>query len=87
MDEHKHNYCKDCAHGLCGGSHGALRWIIGAIIMLLVFWMGMRIGEIRSEMYGYGNYGRHMRIYPGYAPQMMYYGGSVTTPPAPTTVQ
>lgn len=63
MDEHKHNSCGGCDHGFCGGGHGALRWVIGIIIFVLVFWMGVRVGEIKSEMYGggyYDGYGRTM---------------------------
>lgn len=95
MDEHKHNQCGGCDGGFCGGGHGALRWVIGIVVLMLVFWMGMRIGEIKSEMYsgGYGNYPTRgmMRIQGGYGdsygtygPNMMY--GYGVTQSAPATV-
>ena len=63
-----------CCHG---GKHISLRWILGIIILSLVFWLGFKLGEfkiyIRRGGDNYGYYGRHMMnpymMNPGY-----YYG-------------
>lgn len=90
MDEKTKHMCEGCMHGFCGGGHGALRWVIGALILIMIFWMGMRIGELKSEMYGdygYGRYGNQTRMMRGgynvYGPGMMY---GYSTQEAPTTV-
>ena len=44
-----------CPH--CGGRHMILRWIVGIIILVLVFWMGVKVGELRQVMYSGGSYG------------------------------
>ena len=86
MDENKHGKCGGCDHGFCGEGHGALRWVIGIILFALIFWVGMRVGEIKSEIYGgYGDYPTRgmMRYSGGYGQPMMYDYGM---PVAPTTV-
>lgn len=65
-----------CCHG---GKHILLRWILGIIILSMVFWLGFRLGEFKTYIRGggdnYGYYGRHMKqpwgnmMNPGY-----YYG-------------
>ena len=87
MDERTKHACEGCMHGFCGGGHGALRWVIGIIIFIMIFWMGVRVGEIKSEMYGgYGGYGQRMMYDRGYyyGPSMMY--GYPTQQTAPVVV-
>jgi len=54
--------CGSCA---CGGSawkchHRCpfMRWILGLIIIVFVFWCGMKIGELKSEIGG-DSFSRH----------------------------
>lgn len=66
MDEKKNDkeYCVGpvCFH--CGNTHGGcgkhvlLRWVVGIAILVLTFWMGVKIGELRSFLgFGYGMHG------------------------------
>ena len=34
-----------------------LRWLVGIVILVLVFWMGVKVGELKQVMYSGGNYG------------------------------
>jgi hypothetical protein len=52
------------------GGHRLLRIVIGVLILLVVFWLGVKLGELRSELYRMGGFGR--RSYPG---MMGGYGG------------
>lgn len=77
MDENKKNdkeycvgpICFHCgkAHSGCG-KHVLLRWIIGLSILALTFWMGMKIGELKSFLgfggYGYGMHSGYFRSMP-----------------------
>lgn len=86
-----------CHGGMCGGMNGCgghhmgfhiLRWVLGIIIILMVFSFGVQIGEFKSAFEG-GQYGSRgmMRYNYGYQQpvNMMYgYGGVV---PASATVQ
>ena len=80
-----------CHGGMCGGMNGCgghhmgfhiLRWVLGIIVILMVFGFGVQIGEFKSafENGGYGYHGM-MRYNYGYQPvQMMSgVGGTVTT--------
>jgi hypothetical protein len=80
MEENKKKdgeYCVGpiCYH--CGSEHGhgkhvLFRWVIGIAILLITFWMGMKIGELKAMVGGYG-YGMHS----GYlrsSPMMNGYG-------------
>lgn len=69
-DDHRGGYCDDCGmenrrmHGMhCAGRHHLLRWILGIVILVLVFIAGVKLGEfkqyLRSEGYGH----RMMREY------------------------
>ena len=64
----------------CGGCHGHhhgactfFRWLLGVLIILIVFGLGMKIGEfkglVRGGDFGYGGYGRTSMF--GYPQQMM----------------
>jgi len=96
-------YCKMCGHGMwgchCGHRHFWIRLVLGLIILFVVFWVGVKVGEFKSE-FGRGFYGSRshmmmryspsplMRAYPlGNTPSGMMQGGSgrMMTPGAATT--
>lgn len=55
--------CGGCwGHGMRGQGHGGFlaRWFLGLIILWVVFWVGVKIGEFKEE-FGGGYGGRHMR--------------------------
>ena len=82
---HSHGYCSGYGHGYHG--HFLLRWLLGLLLLGIVFALGVKIGEFKS---GFGDYG-HMR-YGDYQmmttrPMMMYgtsgnmmYQTATTTP-------
>lgn len=47
--------CPCGGHGMCcqmGGRHHMLaRIIIGVLVLLVVFWVGVKVGEVRSELF------------------------------------
>ena len=49
--------------GMCGGRRfWALRWLLGLVILVIVFWLGVKIGEFKGSFEGgYGFYGRMSR--------------------------
>lgn len=64
-DDHEGYYdaCgEDCQrmYGMrCGGRHHLLRWILGILILVLVFIAGVKVGEFKQYLRGEG-YGHHM---------------------------
>ncbi len=93
---------KMCPYGCgCGWSHGhrAFRIIIGIIILLVVFWVGVKVGEFRTIVREYNGYGSRGGYSAGYRPmgRMMGGGGygvpgqapaaATGTTPAPTLQQ
>ncbi|MCX6712700.1 MAG: hypothetical protein NTY66_00645 [Candidatus Vogelbacteria bacterium] len=53
----------DCSTCGCGGRAWACqqscvltRWILGLVIIVLVFWCGLKVGELKNELRG--NFGR-----------------------------
>ena len=93
--------CGRCCGGHCcgGGRHMLLRWLLGLLILVIVFWLGLKIGEFKGAFGGdYGGYygmPRHMRTfnkpmmyksYWGY-PRMMGNTSSSTQPQSGTTPQ
>src|ERR1035437_2102934 len=85
-----------CQNGMCGcawsGGHHMgfhiLRWVLGIIIILMVFGFGVQIGEFKATLES-GNYGYHQMMRYGYAqPVGVTYGGqgtvSVQTVPGAT---
>ncbi len=83
----KGGVCQTCGTCACGEGcvcscgcgwprgHRVFRVILGLIVLCIVFFVGVKAGEIREALgwgdAGYGAYGYHMRI--GGAPMM--YGG------------
>jgi len=67
-----------------------LRWVLGLLILAIVFCLGLKIGEFKSEVYGgnYGGYGQTHRMMPYYQnqgwPVMYQSSGQATVPPAVT---
>ena len=81
MDENKKNDKEYCIGPICyhcgnahghGGKHILLRWVIGLAILTLTFWMGMKIGELKSFL-GFG-YGIHSGSYRSMPMMNGYYG-------------
>ena len=58
----------------CGMGKGCpiFRWILGVIILIAVFSLGIKVGEFKSSIYGYGG-GFGWRMHRGVYP-MMFYG-------------
>lgn len=54
----------------CGGRHHLLRWILGIVILVLVFVGGIKLGEfkeaVRGGGYGYRMMDRGYNAMPGY---------------------
>ena len=85
-----HNMSGTC----CGGHHMGiyvLRWILGIIIILMIFSLGVSIGEFKGEVMGGGSIYRGSMMYDGYnggyaLPMMRVTTGTTATPAvAPTT--
>lgn len=66
MDQTKENPCEHCSsscygmdhmHGM-GGKYHLLRWLLGIAILLIVFWLGFKLGEFKGYFsdngYGFG---------------------------------
>ncbi|HBT75258.1 TPA: hypothetical protein DEB29_04630 [Candidatus Wolfebacteria bacterium] len=49
----------------CGGRHHLMRWILGIIILVLVFVAGIKLGEFKENLRGNG-YGYRMMQNQGY---------------------
>ena len=89
------DHCNMSGHNGCSG-HGhhryfVLRWVLGLLILAIVFCLGMKIGEFKGEVYsGYygGGYGQMHRMMPYYQnqgwPVMYQSSGQATVPPAAT---
>lgn len=50
----------------CGGRHYLLRWVLGIVILVLVFVAGIKLGEFRGLMGGNDGYGYRMMNGRGY---------------------
>ncbi len=89
MDKEQHSMCN------CGGhNHHLLRWLLGMLILVLVFWMGMEIGEFKGSLGGEGFGGsRHMRFNKpmmenGWdAHNMMYFNSPAAAPKSATSTK
>lgn len=69
--------------GWNGGGRMLFRVLLGLIILALVFWMGVKVGELRSELY-YGFGPRYTTGYNRVMPMMQGYGSSGTAVPVPS---
>lgn len=66
MEDNKHN--EECCSHCCGIHHlhnmdnkyHLLRWLLGIVIILVVFWMGFKLGEFKGYFGSYdgGYFGR-----------------------------
>ena len=83
--------CKCGKYGLmCGHRHFLLRWLVGVVILVIIFCIGVKVGEMKSG-FGYGHhyrggynmmYGKTpiMRAYPmGLPSQIMQGSGAAST--------
>lgn len=60
MDKKDHGEdcrCSACTNGsmcrgghCCGGHHGLIRWVVKIIVLLIVLWVGIKIGEIKAYL-------------------------------------
>ena len=64
QEEVKHDHCNGACCGMHHGGHKymILRWVLGLIILGIVFCLGVKVGEFKGGFQGefYGS-GRHMR--------------------------
>ena len=86
-DEHMHEHCAECEmhHGY--HRYFFLRWVLGIVIILIVFWLGLKIGEFKGYFesdFGYstGFHQSGFRMGPG---MMNYWYQQVPTPDSTTT--
>lgn len=40
--------CKMCGHGHCRG-HFIMRWLLALAVLLLIFFLGLRLGELKGS--------------------------------------
>jgi len=94
MEEQKDKCAAGCTCGCCGsgkgmgcgcGWHGGgtrmlFRALLGVIILVLVFWFGVKLGELRESIRGYNGYGSG-----SYYPVRMMQGYGTVQPPSATT--
>ena len=81
-----------CGAGKCHPMCCILRWVLGIIILLAVFGMGVMIGELKGSleaMHGYGmmrsSYGGgYGRMYPVAQPMLQNEGGAAVPQAAPS---
>lgn len=85
-------FCKMCGCGHGYHRHFWLRWLLGLIILGLVFCVGVKVGEFKSEFGGaFGMRGGHHTRYffkpimQGYPGVMMNQGGYMMSLPKATT--
>ena len=73
MDQTKEKSCENCSGDCCsmghmhgmGGKYHLLRWMLGLAIIIIVFWVGFKLGEFKGyfndNSYGFGrSHGRGM---------------------------
>ena len=85
---------KTCSCGCgCGwaSGHRVFRVVLGIVIALLIFWLGVKVGEFGTGFGGYGGYSMH-RAYPMMQSGGRFYGPSTLPPstgavPAGTSTQ
>ncbi len=68
-------YGHKCHNGMCGctGHHmgfHVLRWVLGIVVILMVFGFGVQIGEFKAAFEG--GYGYHHEMMRYQQPVMMY---------------
>ena len=76
MEETKketNGYCKTICGKWCCDGKGYIwaRWILGILIFVVVFSLGVKLGEVKSALYGYGH-GIRCGTYRNAHPMMFY---------------
>jgi hypothetical protein len=78
--------------GMCcccgrGGRFSILRIVIGLLLLIFVFWFGVKVGEVKV-LFGGGYGGRSMMMRSGYGGYVNPGGPMIpATPPTPNTTQ
>lgn len=87
--------CQNCAGGMCGpssaccechsGRHSIFRWVLGLVIILIVFSLGFKLGELNILVGGRSGYGMMQGGYPDsrffmMSPGGMYWNQSIDAP-------
>ena len=49
-------------YGCNCGHHIILRIVLGLFILAVVFWMGVKLGELKSSLYNHMSYGHEMMM-------------------------
>jgi len=86
--------CGKCGGMSCGGCRGGHHFLVKKLLMIIiliaVFWAGLKLGELKELVRGYGFYGPDggiggYRMMNGWGPgyMMQGFGVSTTTPVAP----
>ncbi|MFZ2621273.1 MAG: hypothetical protein WAX85_03160 [Minisyncoccia bacterium] len=78
--------CGTCGHACGFGGGHILRWILGIIIISWVFSIGMKVGELKSELGGSSGYGYRNMMYRGQADWVGAGGPMMFTQTIPATV-
>jgi hypothetical protein len=90
-------FCKMCGSGMCyhGHRHFWLRWLLGIVILAVVFCVGVKVGEFKGAFgRGFNNRAGYntrlnsqpmMRGYPYGYPSGMMQGGNGTYQTQPST--
>ncbi len=66
--DHGH-MCAGLGHHMLCGRH-PLRWLVGLLILGVVFWLGLKVGEMKGYLEGGYYYGNDYSV-PGYGYNMM----------------
>ncbi len=83
--------CGCCGSGCCGGrcyggwgghGHSLLRIVIVLFLFAVVFWMGVKVGEVKEQLYNsIGEHYAQPMMYRGYPTIVPLTGGTQVLPP------
>ena len=89
MEQNHKEHPAGCMCMMCrGGKHGLLRWVVKIVILLVVFWFGVKVGEFKVLFGGgAGHYGMMRGAYGTsyYGMPMMWGWGNAALPQSSTT--
>lgn len=65
------DHCCDMHRGYMG--YYGFRWVLGIVVLLMMFWLGMKVGEFKGFVEAnYGGFGERNMMYKS-GPGMMYF--------------